>query len=117
MRGDGTAEGSEVIASFENRHDAAAAALLRDLHKPPRDPRKVGFDEIEVAERIAMMSVEAGTGDDEVWREVHNPWQDRDLHRLPEDFAGIACTKRGIDDLVVLAAFAERTPNGQFGRT
>ena len=62
-----------------------------------------------------MMSVEPGRDNDEVWREVHDPWQDRDLHRLPEDFAGIACAKRGIDDLVVLAAFADSPVPGNSG--
>ncbi len=40
------------------------------------------------------------------------PRQDRDFERLAESVAAVAGAKRGVDDLVVLAALAERAGAG-----
>ena len=104
MRGHRARQGVEVVAALQHRHDAAAAAPLSDFHQAPRHPDIVRFDEIEVAKRIAAVGVESRRDDNEIRREVGDPRQDHDFHRLAEGFAPVAGAQGGIDDLIVLPA-------------
>ena len=74
---------------------------------------KVRLDEIEVAERVAAVGVETRRDDDEIGREVFDPRQDRDLHRLAEGFAPVAGAQGGVDDLIVLAAVPDLPSAGK----
>ena len=108
MRGDRARQPLEIVAAFQHRDDAVAAGSARNLHQPPRRPAVVGLDQIEVAERIAVVGVEAGRDDDEIGRERLDARQDHGLHRLAKGFAPVARPQRRVDDLVVLAALADR---------
>ena len=72
----------------------------------------VRLDQIDVAQRIAVMGVETGRDDDEIGRERLDARQDHGLHRLAEGFAAVARPERRIDDLVMLAALADRSGAG-----
>src|SRR5271166_846775 len=104
MRGHRARQGVEVVAAFQHRDDAAAAAPLSDFHQAPRHPGIVRLDEIEVAERIAAVGIEARRDDDEIRREVGDARQDRNFHGLAEDLAPVTGAQGGVDDLIVLAA-------------
>ena len=80
----------EIVAALEQRHDAPVGLLSGDLHDLPRRPGEIGLDEVDVAERIAAVGVEAGGDDDEIGRERLDARQDGGLHRLAERLAPVA---------------------------
>ena len=112
MRGDRARQSLEVVAAFQHRHDALVGMLARDSHELLRRPGEVGLDEVEIAERIAPVRVEAGRDDHEIGRKRLEARQDRGLHRLAKSVAAVARAQGRVDDLVVLAALAQRAGAG-----
>ena len=66
MSGDASGEIFGVIAAFQQRDDAAAAAARGDLHDAQRHVGEIALDQPQSAERIVQMRVEAGANDDDV---------------------------------------------------
>ena len=115
MCGHRARQGVEVVAAFQHRDNTAAAAPLGDFHQAPRYPGIVSLDQIEIAERIAVVGVEAGRDDDNIGRERFDARQDRYFHRLAEGFAPIAGAQGSVDDLIVLAALPSSPVPGYCG--
>ena len=90
MRGDRARQALQVIAAFHQRNQAAAAALGGELHQRARRPGEIRFRQLQVAEGIAVMRIEAGGYDEEIGRESLDPRQDRRLQRLAENVAAVA---------------------------
>src|SRR5215213_5983120 len=82
----------KVVATFEQRHDAAVGPAIRQLHQLLRDPGVIGLDEIQVRERIAYVRIEAGRDNHEIGAEILQPRQDCGLSRLPDLVAAISRT-------------------------
>jgi len=71
----------------------AAVTPLRDFRQAPR--HRVSLDQIEVAERIAVMAVEVDRDNDNIGRECFGAGRDRDFHRFAECFAaGRHCSRQ-----------------------
>jgi len=112
MGGGGARETFEVVAALEQRHQAPVAMLIGDRQQALGRPGEIGFAEIEAAERVAEMRVEAGGNNQQVRRERLDSRQDRGFERLAERVAAVARAQRRIDDLAVLARFAHRPGAG-----
>src|SRR5579883_1144867 len=82
MRGGGARQAVKVVAAFEQRDDAAAAASPGDLHQPSRRPGEIRLDQIEMAERVEAMGVEPCRDDDQIGPEIFEARQNRDLERF-----------------------------------
>src|SRR4026208_140979 len=59
-----------IIAALEQGHDAALGARIGNVHQFLGDPRVVGFNEIEIGERVARVRVEPGRDDQGVRLEL-----------------------------------------------
>ncbi len=106
MGGDGARQALEVVSAFEQRNNPALAAFARDLDQTSRDPSEIRFTEIDMAEGVEPMGVEARRDDDEIGTERLEARQDRDIEGFAKDLAAVAGVQGRIDDLIVLAAFA-----------
>ena len=113
MRRDGAGEPFEMIATFENRDDAALRVSLGNFHEPLRRPGKIRFDKIETAKRIETMRVEAGRDDDQIRAKRVNLGKKSCFHRLPEHHAIVTRGERRIDDIVMLPALVASTGAGE----
>src|SRR5690242_10068687 len=69
VNSDRSGQGPEVIAALEHRHNAAVGMLVGDRHDIERRPDKILFGEIEPAERVGAMRIEACRDDDEIGAE------------------------------------------------
>ncbi len=81
-------------------------------HQALRRPGEIGLAQVEIAERIAIMRVEARGDDDEIGAERLQARQDRLREGFAERFAAVARAQRRVDDLIVLPAFASRAGAG-----
>ena len=102
MGGDRARQTDEVVAAFEERHDPPVGGLIGNLHQLLRRPGEIRLGEVEVRERVAHMSVEAGGDDDKPRAEVAQPRQDHVLQRGAKFAAAVA-------SFVLEAAIAART--------
>src|SRR5258706_14772974 len=55
MRGRRLRQTLKVVAALENGHNAPMRAGIGDVHDFARDPGKVGFNQVEVRQRVAHM--------------------------------------------------------------
>ena len=115
MRGDRARQSLEIVAALQHRHHAPVGVPACDLHELAGRPAEVGLGEVEIAEGIASMRVEARGDDQKIGRERLEARQDFALHSLAEGLAAIAGPQGRVDDLVVLAALANRAGAGIMG--
>ena len=59
MGGRGQRQTLEIVAALENRDDAPARVLLGQVHQLQRDPGEIALDELQLAQRVSTMRVEA----------------------------------------------------------
>ncbi len=90
MRGGRAREAFEIVAALEQRNEPSAAAPLGERDEALRHPGKIGFVQIEIAERIAKMGVETGRDDHQIGGEGFETRQDRRAERLAKNLAAVA---------------------------
>ena len=66
MGGDGARQAFQVISALKQGDDAAAASPPRDFHQAPGYPGVVRLDEIDGAQRVAAVGVEACRDEDQI---------------------------------------------------
>ena len=66
MHGDGGSERLQVIAAFEHRNNAPSAMAIGRVHQIERDPGEIRLGQIEAAQRIAAMRIEARRDDEHI---------------------------------------------------
>src|SRR5579872_1882904 len=113
MRGHGAGQAVEVVATLQQRDDAAFAGAAGDVHQAPRRPGEIRFDQIEMAERDEAMGVESRRDDDQVRPETFEARQKRDIEGLAERCAAVAGAQWRVDDLIMLAALVDRASAGK----
>ena len=84
----------QIIAALEQGHDAALGARIGNVHQFLGDPRVVGFNEIEIGERVARVRVEPGRDDQDVRLEFTQTRENDGLERLLECGATVAGRER-----------------------
>ena len=99
MDGNGCRQPLQIIAAFQNGHNAALGMGVGGAHEFQRGPGEIFFAQLQAAQRIGVVGIEARRDEHQIRGEIIKGGQDDAAHGVAELHAAIACPERRIENV------------------